>query len=207
MTDFLGGRFVRWMTSSTARAGRLGLSAARLGATAFLRTVGRLVGAEVIADTIEFLSAFEGMYDGFRNRAAAVEALLRSSECRFVIVTAPATGSLEEAGFFLDRLAEASMGRPCVVVNRWHPADHSLPPDADRAIAALQASKDAADRAVASLLAITADRVSAHGAEVSATAGFLHDHRTAELVIVPELDGDVHDVPGLRRVAEQLFEG
>src|SRR5207253_6895561 len=75
LTDFLGGRLLRWMLWPTARAGRLTFSAARIGAGAFLRTAGRLVGVEVLADTIDFLASLEGMYAGFEARAAAVRGL------------------------------------------------------------------------------------------------------------------------------------
>jgi anion-transporting ArsA/GET3 family ATPase len=206
MTDFLGGRFVRWMTSSTARAGRIGLSAARLGAAAFLRTVGRLVGAGVIADTIDFLSAFEGMYDGFRDRAAKVEELLRSPACQFVVVASPAAGSLEEAGFFIERLPAAGMGQPHVVVNRWHRGDHPLPPGAARAIEALARSKDRGDREAAELLAVSRDADATRAAESAAMTRFTRDRSGVRLVRVPELGGDVHDVAGLRRIGGHLFE-
>src|SRR5439155_274359 len=83
------------------RPGRLTMGVARFGAAAFARTVGRLVGAEVLSDTVEFLSAFEGMYGGFKERAARVLELLKSDECEFVIVMAPNRASLEEAGYFV----------------------------------------------------------------------------------------------------------
>jgi len=207
MTDFLGGRFVRWMAWPTARAGRLGLSAARLGAAAFLRTVGRLVGADVIADTIDFLSAFEGMYEGFRDRAAGVEELLRSPACRFVVVTSPAEGSLGEAELFLDRLAAGGMHRAAVVVNRWHAEPHPLPPEAAGAIESLAAGGDLRDRAAAELLAIKLDRDVVHAADATAVARFSRTHPATPLIVVPELAEDVQDVPELRRVARYLFDG
>src|SRR5439155_25766284 len=89
LTDFLGGRFLRLMLWPTATAGRFTVSAARFGARTVLRTVGRLVGAETLADTIEFLSAFDGMYAGFKARANRVLELMSSPQCAFVVVTAP----------------------------------------------------------------------------------------------------------------------
>jgi uncharacterized membrane protein len=40
-----------------------------VAAQAFLRTVAKVVGAEVIDDAIAFFQAFEGMEAGFRDRA------------------------------------------------------------------------------------------------------------------------------------------
>ena len=45
-----------------------------VAAQAFLRTVAKVVGAEVIDDAVAFFQAFEGMEEGFRERADAVAA-------------------------------------------------------------------------------------------------------------------------------------
>src|SRR5439155_15535539 len=133
LTEFLGGRFLRAMLWPTATAGRFGLGAARVGARAFLRVAGRLVGAEVLADTVDFLAAFEGMYGGFADRAARVMELLASPGCAFVVVAAPTPPSLEETGVFLERTAAAGIRTAAIVVNRWHPAAVVPPPGAEAA--------------------------------------------------------------------------
>src|SRR5439155_1066742 len=133
LTDFLGGRFLRAMLWPTPTAGRFGLGAARVGARAFLRVAGRLVGAEVLADTVDFLAAFEGMYGGFADRAARVMELLASPGCAFVVVAAPTPPSLEETGVFLERTAAAGIRTAAIVVNRWHPAAVVPPPGAEAA--------------------------------------------------------------------------
>ena len=43
-----------------------------MAAQAFLRTVAKVVGAEVFDDAIAFFQAFEGMEEGFQERADAV---------------------------------------------------------------------------------------------------------------------------------------
>lgn len=204
LTDFLGGRFLRLMLGPTARAGRLTLSAARIGANVLLRTAGRLVGAEVLADTMDFLASFEGMYGEFKARAARVLELLRSPECAFVVVTAPAPGSLEEAGYFLDRLRGASMRASAVVVNRWDPKARPLPPGARRAAARLEAG-DLEERAAAAALSARLHREPRLAMEAASMARFGLSHRALPLLAVPELAGDVHDIGGLLRIAEHLF--
>ncbi len=204
LTDFLGGRLLRWMMWPTARAGRLTFSAARIGATAFLRTAGRLVGAEVLADTVDFLASFEGMYAGFKERAAEVLGLLRSPDCAFVVVTAPTPASLEEASYFIERLGQANMRAAAVVVNRWHRRARPLPPDAG-AVAARLAAGDAEQRAVSAALLARIRNEPRHAAEAAAMHGFARAHPEIPLLAVPELAGDVHDVPGLRRLAAHLF--
>jgi anion-transporting ArsA/GET3 family ATPase len=203
MTDFLGGRLLRWMLWPGARAGRLTLGVARFGAATFGRTVGRLVGAEVLADTVEFLAAFEGMYEGFKRRAAAVLELMRSPECAFVVVTAPTPASLAEAGFFVERLRTGEMRARAVVANRWHPTLGVLPEGTEE-IAGMLANGTAEQRAVAAILSDRLRREPRDLAEGDALAEFAQAHTGVPIVPVPELTGDIHDVAGLRRVAAHL---
>jgi anion-transporting ArsA/GET3 family ATPase len=201
LTEFLGGRVLRWMV----RPGRLTISAARFGAGAFLRTFGRVLGTEVLADTVEFLTAFEGMYGGFSDRAEQVLALLRSPRCAFIVVTAPTTSSLDEAAFFVDRLTGNGMRPAAIVMNRWHPGLPSLPPATGRVVEVLDAG-NREQRAVAAVLAAGIRRRPRLAAEAAAMAAFIDGHPSIPLVGVPELAGDVHDVAGLRRIAAHLFE-
>jgi anion-transporting ArsA/GET3 family ATPase len=205
LTDFLGGRFLRWMLWPSARAGRLGLGVARVGAAAFARTVGRLVGADALTDTVEFLSAFEGMYGGFKARAARVLDLLSSSDCAFVVVTVPTDLSLREAGYFVERLAENGMHPAAVVANRLHqePA-WELPPTAWETVAIL-ARGGREERAVAAVLTDRFRLEPQIAEEREAMASFAGRHNVPT-VAVPDLAGDVHDVTGLHRVASELFE-
>lgn len=205
LNDFLGGRVFRWMLWPSAGAGRITLGAARFGAQAFARTAGRLVGAEVLADTADFLAAFQGMYGGFRNRAARVLELLRSPECAFLVVTTPTAVSLEEAGYFVERLGQAGMHAEAVVANRWHPESDSLSPKMADAAEKL-ASGDAADRAAAAVLVDRLRREPQRRSEAEAMHSFAERHGGIPIVPIPELAEDVHDVPGLRRVGGHLFD-
>jgi anion-transporting ArsA/GET3 family ATPase len=205
LNDFLGGRMIRWMLWPSARAGRLTVGIARFGAQAFARTAGRLVGTEVLADTADFLAAFEGMYGGFQQRASRVLDLLRSPACAFLVVTAPTKVSLEEAGYFVDRLSEAGMHAEAVVANRWHPDSNGVPPGAAEA-AELLASGDAASRATAAILVDRTRREPQRRSEDEAMRSFAESRRGVPIVPVPELADDVYDVSGLRRFGAHLFD-
>ena len=71
LTSFLQNRLFRLIVTPT-RAYLRALSAAT---QAFLRTVSRVVGAEVVGDAIAFFEAFAGMEAGFQQRARAVRDL------------------------------------------------------------------------------------------------------------------------------------
>ena len=203
VTDFLGGRLIRWLMWPGARAGRMTLGVTRFGATAFARTAGRLVGAQALEEVADFLAAFEGMYGGFRERAGRVLELLRSPECVFVVVGSPTAPSLEEAGYFLSRLREGYMRAGAVVVNRWLGPPFALDPGA-AAVAERLAGGSLEERATAAVLSHAVATEPTRSAQADALGRFAAGHRSAAIVRVPELGGDVHDLAGLRRVAKHL---
>ena len=87
----------------------------------FLKIVTRVVGTEVLKDTAEFAANFEGMYDGFKERAQAVYELLRQPATAFVVVTTPHEQAVEEALFFATTLNRHRLPFGGLVVNRIHP--------------------------------------------------------------------------------------
>ena len=97
------------------------MRAASIAAQAFLRTVSKVVGSEVIEDAIAFFQAFQGMEDGFRNRARHVDALLSDAVTHFVLVASPRRDTLEEAAYFAEALADADIAVSALIVNRMHP--------------------------------------------------------------------------------------
>ena len=87
LTNFLDNRVFRLLMMPT----RAYLRAVSAATQTFLKTVSRVVGAEVVSDAIAFFEAFEGMETGFRERAQAVRDLLTADETAFVLVTSPCT--------------------------------------------------------------------------------------------------------------------
>jgi anion-transporting ArsA/GET3 family ATPase len=206
LTDFLGGRLLRWLLWPTAGVGRLGIGVTRMAASAFARGLGGLIGVEVLGDAVEFLAAFESMFGGFKRRAAEVTALLGSPQARFVVVTAPTPTSLGEASFFVTRLMDGNMRLAAVVANRWRPP---LPaPVLEREqVAAVQwlDAGEPVDRAAEGILRWASGQAPLAEVEAGAVDEFAARHGDVSILAVPQLGGDVHDVQGLRRVAKELF--
>ena len=121
MTDFFESRVLRWFLIPYMKAGGGIMRVANVAATTFLRIVKRIVGSEVLEDTAEFFGNLEGMYEGFKQRARDVAALLQSDATSFVVVTSPAQDSVSEATFFAARLNESRLPFGALVVNRVHP--------------------------------------------------------------------------------------
>ena len=85
------------------------------------RFLDEMVGLDLLRDMAEFFQAFEPLYEGFRERARQVEALLRSEETLFVLVAGPGEERVADTLFFARRLEEAGYRLGPVIVNRVHP--------------------------------------------------------------------------------------
>jgi anion-transporting ArsA/GET3 family ATPase len=103
-------------------AGRL-TGASRFGflGRRFESYLDEVVGLELLRDMSEFFQAFEPLFEGFRQRAAEVEALLRSPRTRFLLVAGPGEERVADTLFFARRLREAGYHLAAVAVNRVHP--------------------------------------------------------------------------------------
>ena len=188
---FLNNRIFRLLMMPT----RASLRAIGVATQMLLRTVSRVVGGAMVADAVAFFAAFEGMEQGFRDRAAKVEELLVDGTTAFVVVAAPRRDAVNEALFFADRLRETTGRVEALVVNRMFPSFGSVP-----------AALDGASRAVAALAANLADldRVASREEQhISVLAERLPD---APVIRVPFLADDVHDVAGLTEVGRWLFD-
>jgi anion-transporting ArsA/GET3 family ATPase len=184
------------------------LRVASVAVQTFLRTVARVVGSEVIEDVVAFFRAFEGMEEGFRDRARVVGDLLGDPDTAFVLVTSPRRDAMQEATFFAQRLAEAGQIVQALIVNRVHPSF------GDEAPTGLRAAAEALRRRSgepAARLAALYDNL----ADFREIAALEREHIEAlrdrigsdtALAYVPYLAHDVHDFATLHEVGEVLFD-
>jgi anion-transporting ArsA/GET3 family ATPase len=209
LTRLLDNRIFRVLMAPT----RTGLRLAGAALQAFFRTVAKVVGAEVIDDVVAFFRAFEGMEDGFRERAATVLALLADPGTRFVLVTAPQRDAVDEAAFFADQIADHGLSVDALIVNRVHPqfGDEHAAGLRARAEHLLGESRDGEAKAAAARLATQYENL-ADFQEISLRE---HVHLDAvrsriggaSIATVPFLAHDVHDFTALTEIGEQLFSG
>ncbi|HEX2225466.1 MAG TPA: ArsA-related P-loop ATPase [Thermoanaerobaculia bacterium] len=85
------------------------------------RFLDEVVGMDLLRDMAEFFQAFAPLYEGFRERAQAVEAMLRSPQTRFVLVSGPGEERIPDTLFFARRLEQVGLRLGPIVVNRVHP--------------------------------------------------------------------------------------
>jgi anion-transporting ArsA/GET3 family ATPase len=176
------------------------LKAVNVATQAFLRTVARVVGSDVINDAIAFFQAFQGMEAGFRNRAARVDELLAEEGTRFVLVASPRRDALDEAVFFADALGQADIAVSALIVNRMHPRFGAGLGEAARERARTLAGSD-----LSPLYANLADFQLIAGREEDHLDDLMGRVGDATVVRVPFLRSDVHDLDGLQELAGHLF--
>ncbi len=203
--DFLGNDTARTLLAPAIGAGKMGLRLFQLGGSYVAKGLARFTGAQVLADLGDFMSGFQGMYEGFKERAAAVRALLARPEVGFVLVSSASPRSVDEALFFHERLRTESIPVAGVVANRVTPElwDGVPLPDAgtlDRALAARGPPDPGLAERLASTLAEHEVLARADAREV----GRLFAGVTAGQVVVPRLETDVHDLAALARLGASL---
>ena len=196
LTRFLDHRLYRILMLPTRGV----LKAASVAAQAFVRTVSKVVGTEVFDDAITFFQAFEGMEQGFKERARSVMALLTDPGTAFVLVASPRRDTVEEADFFAAKLAESGITVQALVVNRMHPRFGTSRPEAAR-----ERAKTLAGTALGAHYENLADYGQLADREDEHLAGLAAKVAPAPVVRVPMLSTDVHDLDGLAAVAEHLL--
>src|SRR5262245_25966096 len=85
---FLDGRLIR-VLASPVRAGRPFTRVLNAGFSMMTGALTKLLGAQVLRDAQTFISAFDTMFGGFRERAEATYRLLQAPGTSFLVVAAP----------------------------------------------------------------------------------------------------------------------
>ena len=222
LTHFLGNRVFQALMKPT----RAGLKFMGVAAQALLRTIAKVAGADIVQDAVAFFQAFEGMEEGFRERALRVREMLGDEGTAFVLVASPRPDSVEEAVHFAGKLAESDLAVTALVVNRVQPRfvdDHRL--DTLVALAGTAGTAGtggtagtagtaggsggptATERPLDGLIANLAGFTAASDREERAYADLVASVAPAPVSRVPLLNGDVHDLAGLAEVADLLFDG
>jgi len=219
MSEFFGGRLLRWLTMPYRVSGGRGARMINVASRPFYNLADRVLGSQFLQDIAEFFLNFQSMYGGFVERARAVEALLHDRRTTFAVVTTLEGAPLREAESFCAELRARDFHLGALVLNKTLP-DYLLSPDGDRVAARLSSESDDVAAALSSLGGALADQP--RTARVLRTLGdSFRDYevvarREAELraelarlpdvvARVPTFDTDVSDVAGLARVGECLF--
>jgi anion-transporting ArsA/GET3 family ATPase len=200
LTSFLEGRALNAFMRPTG----LGMRVLGFGAGPLLGALRRVTGLDVIAEITTFFKLLGGMTSEFSARAARVEQLLHSPETAFLLVTSAESEPIDEAIWFRRALAERDLPFAGAVVNRFHhdQADGAVAGDVDLEAGLAQTLAPELAARVAATFAdyhVLAQRDARNVARLTAAL------EGQPMLLVPQLDDDIHDVAGLAAIHRYLF--
>lgn len=219
LADAVGSRALQWLYKPGVLSGKPGRGILSVGTSYVMRTLGKFTGGELLEELTVFLRSFSVLFEGFEERARAVQDLLCSDETGFVVVTAPDTLTVEEALFFHDQLGGEELHVDGFVVNRVHPrwvrepalarGEEELP----GLLAELDAEIDGGDREeidfdeLASLLLENALQFQLRADQDRGSIVHMGEElpRQMPIVEVPYFNEDIHSLEGLDRARRELF--
>ena len=212
---FLDGRLIRLLTVP-ARAGMSYMKVLNAGFSMMTSVLTKILGAQVLKDAQTFVSAFDTMFGGFRERAEWTYRLLQAPGTAFLVVAAPEPDALREASYFVERLDAERMPLAGLILNRVHlsPAARL---SAARSLAAAEtlemqdrpdapAAEGQRYSIAAAALRIHAERMQLNKRERRLAEHFTSAHPTIPVAEVDAQPEDVHDLAGLRVIGSILSE-
>ena len=220
MSEFFGGRLLRWLTLPYRVGGKRSMRMINFASRPFYQLADRVLGSKFLQDIAEFFLNFQGMYDGFVERAQAVERLLHDRRTTFAVVTTLEAAPLYEAENFCAVLRERGYQLGALILNKTLP-DSLLDPDGavasasfceqSEALAAALADLDSPALADASRNARVLRTIGESFANFSVVAMREAELRTElarvpdVVVRVPGFEHDISDVESLLAICDVLF--
>lgn len=164
----------------------------------FLWAVKRLAGPQIVEDTVQFFRSLANIEGGLRSRAKEVSKLLRSDVTAFIVVSSPRAEAVGEAEHLLDAIDEKHFPLAGVVVNLIHPLPEPLSDAVEAELA------DMGEGPLADHLDWHRELTGLAQAERVQIAEVERLSAPAELIELPLLDVDIHDIPGLVGLSDRL---
>lgn len=202
--SFLDGRLMKMLAAPAKGAGRFGAKIMGVGMSMVSGVMNKVVGTQVLNDLQTFVTSFDALFGGFRQRAEATYSQLQAPDTRFLVVAAPERDALREASYFVERLAGEQMPLAGLILNRVQ--EVPLPQlTAETALAGADRLEESGEHLLtAGMLRLHADRVQNGQRQRRLAERFSAAHPRVAAAAAPALPGDVHDLDGLREVAAAL---
>jgi anion-transporting ArsA/GET3 family ATPase len=209
--DFLDNDFARLLGGSVNVAGRVGARVLQASGATLSKILARFTGEGTLEELGRFMSALSGMYEGFKQRAVQVQALLKADGTRFVLVTSPSAMQVGEALHFHELLGERSLRVAAVIANRVNPDFLK-----DTRLTRLEVMEAAAQLDVPHIPGLPSvgerlwttlqDEQVLHKLDEAQLAVLAKGCPGTPVVPVPRFDHDIHDLAGLYEVGQRLLQ-
>ena len=197
LSSFLDGRFIRLLLAPARGPAKLMTA----GFGLVTKAITTIIGAQVLQDIQAFVSAFDTLFGGFRQRAQHTFELLQQPGTAFLVVAAPEPDALREAAYFVERLRDEDMPLAGLVINRA-----SVEPDGrphpGRARPRPRRGSATGWRPACCDCTPTGRLMVAREARLRSR--FAGAHPDVATAVLPALATDVHDLDGLREIGDLL---
>lgn len=120
LLDLLDGSGLGLVLRTTSLANRLSFGLVGQSQKQFAKLFEQLTGHRLMLDLTAFFETFDGLIAGFKERAAAMQRRLRSTDTAFLLVQLPQPGSKSQAQGYMRRLQRESMQVAGVIFNQVH---------------------------------------------------------------------------------------
>lgn len=177
-----------------------------VGVNLVVGAMSKVLGGQLLRDVQTFVTAFEALFGGFRQRAEQTLATLASDWTTFLVVAAPERDALREASFFVDRLAGERMPLAGLILNRVH-TSRVAELSAERSCSLAEDLDNTGHDIEVVALRRHAARMQMMRRERDLVARFATKHPGAPTARAFALDSDVTSIDTLRTVAGQLAGG
>jgi anion-transporting ArsA/GET3 family ATPase len=211
MADFFSSRLLRLLIVPYRRR------VVNLASRPFYQIADRILGSQFLEDIAEFFILFQTMYDGFVERAKAVERLLHDWRTTFVVVSTLEAAPVHEAEFFIGALARKRFDLGALVLNKMLPG-YFLDEGAARRAEWLSGHADVVAEKAAGATGEDREQVRRVLLEVGESfrnfevVAQREAKQRSELAVplavvapVPYFETDIHDLAGLARLGEALW--
>lgn len=220
LREFLESRFVHTLVRPAMSASRIGLRFFGRPLHRMLGLLERIAGVGFLDDLSEFLSAIDGLSQGFRDRATRVEQVLLGDDTGFVLISSANRGSNTSTLEFMEELGEFQVPLIAVIVNRLRPWPMESSPSAllrnctGEALLRDEArlSSALANRASPALDAHRMSQTIIEYAEICEAEQRTVDSLAAHVarihlrcLTIPELPGDIDRIDGLLEIGSVLL--
>jgi anion-transporting ArsA/GET3 family ATPase len=193
MANLMDEGVMRWLVLPASRGGWRMIER---GSEVLARVLERMVGHSTIADIAEFFTAFQALWDGFRERSVEVRRLLAAPTTRFFLVTTPAPAARAEARLFVEQLRQHNQPLAGFLLNRCVPG----PQEADVPDFGSDPGVPHWEETVAALKVFPA-RQRARVAVQEENIADLAKGTNAPVWRIPDLGEGVHDLAGIALLA------
>lgn len=210
--NLLGHQYFMKLFKPYMRVGKWGAKLFSVMASPILRSVRQIIGQQTMEDLFSFFKLWDDvLFEGFKQRAQAVERMLADPATVFFAIATPQTIPIRGALDLYRRLDERKMPFGGFIVNRVHRLNHGAPQSLSVSING--DTEDVEDRPVddkvlLEKLKVAHERLDKLAQSDAEAVSWLASQVGAEMPVreVPYADLEINDIAGLVNVCRHLAD-